>query len=499
MSTPATQPGQAPQPPAASATNAARPSRSSMTLRIAAPLLTGVVLALTPAPSGLAPNAWHYFALFAAVVVALVTEPVPVALVGFLGIVLGAISGFVYKSPAQATNWALSGFANSTVWLVFSAYMFALGYSKTGLGKRIALLLIRRMGRSTLGLGYAVALSDLLLAPVMPSNTARSGGTIYPIVQNIPELYGSRPDDGTARKIGSYLLYTALAVSCVTSSMFLTALAPNILALAIASKTIGVSISWLDWFKGFLPAGLVLFPLLPWLLYKIYPPEIKASPEAPRWAAEELRRMGPVSKKEIHLLVLVLGALLIWIGGAKFVDPAIAAMLAVAMMVLVGVVTWTDVIGYRQAWDVLIYFGTLVAMASGLAEVKFVDWIARDVASAMQGLGTVAAILLLVAAFYFLHYLFASITAHATAMLPVFFAVAVHIPGVSRVTMVLLLSYALGLFGILTPYATGPAPIYFSGGYISRRDFWLYGLILGLIFFCTYLLLVIPWLRFLGM
>ena len=84
-------------------------------------------------------------------------------------------------------------------------------------------------------------------------------------------------------------------------------------------------------------------------------------------------------------------------------------------------------------------------------------------------------------------------------MLPVFFAVAVHIPGVSRVTMVLLLSYSLGLFGILTPYATGPAPIYFSGGYIRRRDFWLYGLILGLIFFCTYLLLLIPWLRFLGM
>ena len=133
----------------------------------------------------------------------------------------------------------------------------------------------------------------------MPSNTARSGGTIYPIVQNIPELYGSRPDDGTARKIGSYLLYNAFAVSCVTSSMFLTALAPNILALAIASKTIGVSISWLDWFKGFLPAGLVLFPLLPWLLYKIYPPEIKASPEAPRWANDELRRMGPVSRNEI--------------------------------------------------------------------------------------------------------------------------------------------------------------------------------------------------------
>ena len=499
MSTPVTQPGATPPPSAASALKPDRRSKSGKALRIAAPLLTGLVLAFIPAPSGLAPNAWHYFALFAAVVVALVTEPVPVGLVGFLGVVLGAISGFVYASPGQAANWALSGFGNTTVWLVFSAYMFALGYSKTGLGRRIALLLIRSMGRSTLGLGYAVSLSDLVLAPVLPSNTARSGGTIYPIILNIPELYGSRPDDGTARKIGSYVLYTSFAVSCVTSSMFLTALAPNILAAAIASKTIGVSITWIEWFKGFLPAGLVLFPLVPFLLYKIYPPEIKSAPEAPRWAAEELRRMGPVSKKEIHLLILVLGALLIWIFGAKYVDAAIAAMLAVAVMVIIGVVTWTDVIAYRQAWDVLIYFGTLVAMASGLAEVKFVDWIARSVASAMAELGTVAAILLLVAAFYFLHYLFASVTAHATAMLPVFFAVAVKIPGVSRVTLVLLLSYALGLFSVLTPYATGPAPIYFASGYIRRRDFWLFGLILGVLFFCVYLLLVIPWLRFLGM
>lgn len=265
MVLPATEVG-GPKSPTAKAAEGFTPKGA---IRWAAPVIVGIALALMPAPRGLPASAWHYFALFAAIVVALITEPLPVAAVGLVGVVIGAVSGLVHKSPAQATIWALSGFSNSTVWLVFAAYMFALGYSKTGLGRRIALLLIRAMGRRTLGLGYAIAFADLALAPLMPSNTARSGGTIFPVVGNIPGLYGSHPGDESARKIGAYLMYTALAATCVTSSMFLTALAPNVLAVALAAKTIGASISWLDWVKGFAPAGIPLFLMLPALLYKI--------------------------------------------------------------------------------------------------------------------------------------------------------------------------------------------------------------------------------------
>ena len=128
------------------------------------------------------------------------------------------------------------------MWLIFTAYMFSLGYEKTGLGKRISLLLIKALGKKTLGLGYAVALADLAVAPFTPSNTARSGGIIFPIIKNIPPLYGSTPEEGP-RKIGGYLMWTAMATTCVTSSMFLTALAPNLLALEILQKTAKISIT----------------------------------------------------------------------------------------------------------------------------------------------------------------------------------------------------------------------------------------------------------------
>ncbi len=399
--------------------------------------------------------------------------------------------------PPQSALWALSGFANGTVWLVFAAFIFSIGYSKTGLGKRIALMLIRAMGRRTLGLGYAVALADLALAPFMPSNTARSGGTIFPIIRNIPELYGSLPNDESARKIGAYLMYTALAATCVTSSMFLTAIAPNVLAADLAARTIHVTLSWTDWFRGFAPAGFLLLATVPALLYKIYPPEIREAPEAPRWAAAELRTMGPVTRKELTLLALVFLALVLWIAGAKYIDATVAALLVVVLMVILRVVSWNDILTDTHAWNVLVWFATLVTLAGGLAETKFVDWMAQSLAPALSHHGAIMTAALLLGAFFLLHYLFASVTAHVSALFQIFLVVAIAIPGISRTGWTLLLCYLLGLMGILTPYGTGPSPIYYGCGYIKGKDFWILGFLLGLLFFAAYILIELPWLAFL--
>jgi L-tartrate/succinate antiporter len=467
-------------------------------MRVAAPLVVGAVLVLMPPPQGLSPSAWRYFALFAAVIAGVITEPIPAAAVGLAGVVIATVLGLVHADAGEATDWALSGFGNDTVWLIFAAYMLAMGYEKTGLGKRIALGLIRTLGKRTLGLGFSIAMAELALAPFMPSSTARSGGTIYPIISNIPGLFGSRPHDPSRRKIGSYLMYTALASTCVTSSMFLTGHASNLLALSLIAETSNVTISWADWLKGFAPIGIILFPLVPLLLYKIYPPEIRESPDAARWAQDELRRMGPASSGEIRMLGLAIIALALWIGAAKYVEAAIAAILVVLLMMLVGIVSWDDILRNTAAWNVLVWFATMVTLARGLAETGFVHWVGESIASTLTSVSQTAAIVLLVGAFFFLHYLFASTSAHTSALFPVFLAIAAQIPGLSPTAGALLLAYPLGLIGILTPYGIGPSPIYYGGGYIPGKDFWIFGLILGLIFFLVYIAIAIPWLAFLG-
>ena len=457
-----------------------------------APVAVAVVIALIPAPHGLAQSAWWYFALFAGVIVGLILEPLPAAAIGFIGIAVAVALRFIGDTPADSLKWGLSGFANDTVWLIFAAYMFAEGYEKTGLGRRIALALVGTLGGKTLGLGYAVALADLALAPFTPSNTARSGGTIFPIVKNIPPLYGSLPGP-TARKIGASLLYTAFAATAVTSSMFLTALAPNLRAVDIVAKATGIHIGWTQWFLAFLPIGALLFLAVPLLVYWLYPPEIKSGGEVVTWAREELRKMGSLTRNEIVMALLAVAALALWIGGGAFVGATTVALLVVSAMLVTGIIRWGDLLAYKAAWSVLVWFATLVALADGLSKVGFLPWFGKLTASALAGVSPLLVVVGLVAVFFLVHYLFASITAQATALLPVFVTAAAAIPGVPILTVVLLLGFSLGLMGAITPYASGPAPIYYGSGYIEGKDFWRLGAILGALFLVALLAIGIPY------
>jgi L-tartrate/succinate antiporter len=397
----------------------------------------------------------------------------------------------VGKTPEEATKWALAGFSNDAVWLIFAANMFALGYEVTGLGRRIALLLAKALGRRTLGLGYAIALSDLCLAPVMPSNTARSGGTVYPIVRNIPPLYGSFPNDHP-RKIGGYLLWTGFATTCVTSSMFLTALAPNLLAVDLARKIAHVDISWGMWAVGFLPVGILLFTATPLLAYFLYPPEIKRGDEVAQWAGGELVTMGRITRREVTMGLLAILALVGWIGGRPWISPVIVALAVISVMLLTQVVTWNDILANKQAWNVLVWFATLVAMAEGLSKVGFLAWFGSRAASYMTRIPLIPMLIATVVVFFIIHYLFASLTAQATALLPVFLLAVLSVQGVPAKAVTLILVYSLGLMGVLTPYASGPAPIWYSSGYIPTTDFWRLGAIMGAVYLLVLLAVGMP-------
>ena len=496
--------------PATSPSAATTPAHHGFSWKALLPVVVALIIAIIPPPDGLAQHAWYFFAIFAGVIVGLVLEPLPGAAIGLIGVtVVTVLAPYVLFGPADLAkagfkpanaglNWALSGFSNSTVWLIFAAFMFALGYEKTGFGRRIALLLVKLMGKRTLTLGYAVAFADLLLAPFTPSNTARSGGTVFPVIRNLPALYGSEPNDPSSRKIGGYLMWVAIAATSITSSMFLTGLAPNLLAVEMVNKTAKVAISWTDWFVAFAPVGIVLLLVLPLAVYFLYPPEVKSGDEVPKWAAGELAKIGGITLQQVELAVLVLLALTLWIFGGEVINATTVAIAVIALMVVLRVVSWDDVLANKQAWNTLVWFATLVALADGLNRVGFVKWFADTVGAHMGGFSPTMAMLILVAVFFFTHYLFASITAHVTAMLPVMLAVGMGIPGLDIRTFSLLLILTLGIMGILTPYATGPSPVYYGSGYIPTRDYWRLGAIFGVIFFAALLVIGVPWLAMLA-
>ena len=473
--------------------------------KAAAPVAIAATIALIPAPSGLAQHAWYYFAIFAGVIVALMLEPLPGGAIGFLGVTLVTVlaSHVLYspeelarpgfKAANEALAWALSGFSNGTVWLIFGAFMFALGYEKTGLGRRIALLLVKSMGHRTLTLGYAVTAADLVLAPFTPSNTARSGGTIYPVIRNLPALYDSKPNDPSARKIGSYIMWVAISSTCVTSSLFLTAMAPNLLGVELVKKTVQADIGWMQWFLAFAPVGIPLLLLVPLLTYWIYPPEIKAGTEVPAWAERELEKMGGINSKELLLGILVVIALLLWMFAGSYINATTVALVVISLMLMCGVFTWKDMVANSAAWNTLAWFATMVALADGLNRVGFVKWFADTIAGRLHGLSPTVAMVALLMIFFLSHYVFASLTAHVTAMLPVILAVGVTIPGMPVPKLAMLLCLTFGIMGILTPYGTGPSPVYYGSGYLPSADYWKLGAVFGLIYLGLFLAIGVPW------
>jgi len=467
--------------------------KSRLWLRALIPVLAFVIIAAIPAPQGLSWNAWIFFALFIATLIGAILEPLPTAAVVWIGVTLAATFQLVYPgNPSKNLSWAVTGFGDSTIWFITAAYLYSVAFLKTGLGKRIALYFVRLVGKNTLGLGYSIALADVPLTLFIPTNAGRNGGVLYPIVRAIPEVFDSKPGP-TARKIGSYILWTAFAVDCVLCSTFLTGLAMNVTAVALAKQVLGKDpgIQWMDWLYVFGPMGLILFIVTPLLAYLVFPPEIKKSPEAPRWASEELSKMGPISKKEIATLITLIMAIILWATGSSYIANGTVAFLVVALLLLVGAISWDDILSNKGAWNLFLWIGGMVTLAAGLSATGFIDWLVKALVPWLRTMPKTTVVYLIVAIFFWIHYLFASLTAHTTALVPPFIPILVAL-GFNPKAATLLVAGTLGIMGVQTPYATAPAVVYYQSGYFTTKDFWKLGFIFALVYFIAYCIIGVP-------
>ena len=325
-------------------------------------LAIGFVIWVCPTPQGLTPNAWHLFAVFAATIAGFILQPISMGAVAFIALTFCAITGVL------KTGQALMGFGNGTIWLIVCAFFLSRAFIKTGFGRRIAFLIIKYIGRSSLTLGYSIALSELIVSPAMPSATARGGGVFYPIVQSLANAFGSQPGP-TAGKIGKYLMQVGYHTDAVTCTMFLTSMAGNPLCVGLAATAVGVEITWMNWAVAAIVPGLISLFLVPVLMLKLSPPEIRDIPDARDLAVNELEKMGPMSLQEKVLAFVFVMCLALWATGSwTKLGATPVAMLAVAIMLIAKVLDWKDILSEKGAWDAMFWMGGLVALATALAK-----------------------------------------------------------------------------------------------------------------------------------
>jgi DASS family divalent anion:Na+ symporter len=451
---------------------------------------TGIWFA--PRPDGFTQDAWQLFAIFVATALGFMLRPLPSGAVTVMAIVVALLT------QTMDIGQAFSGLTSNIIWLIVSAFLFSRGLIKTGLGTRIAYYLMAKLGSSSLKLGYAFSLGDLVISTFVPSNTARSGGIVYPVVRSVASVAGSTPEKDP-RKLGGYLVMSTVHNDNQASLLTLTAAAGNLLVVSFASQIADVELTWATWLAYMSLPVIALFVLTPWLMYRLYPPTIRDTSAAQQAARDKLRELGPVSLQEKILagifLITVIGWATTSITGVK---AATFALLGLALMLIANVVSWSEVTNEKNAWDVMIWMGGMYSIADNLAQRDFFAVFSEKVQAALAGISWPVGLTVLLIVFLGLKYLFTSGISYILALYPTFLALALAL-GTPPYLAVLLLGACTCFNQTMTHYASGPAAVYFGSGYVKQGSWWALGAIMAGVNVIAFATIGLGWWKVLGL
>ena len=458
------------------------------------PLAICLLIWSLPVPVGVSVQAWHLLAIFLATIVSFITKPLPMGASAIVALAIALVSNTL------TIEQGLSGFSSTTSWLTFSSFLIAKAIIKTGLGTRIAYSFMAILGRNTLCLSYGLLATDLILSPVMPSGNARSGGVIFPLVKSLATIYHSEPNEGTSRKIGSFLSFVAFQGTQITTAMFLTAMVANPLMARLAEEIVGVKINWLTWSLAALVPGSICLIAMPLVVYFFYPPEINRTPDAPKIAHQKLKKIGQVQSSEWLMIGTFFILLFLWVFGDRLgnISSVTTALIGVALLSITKVLSWEEILNEHQAWNILIWFSILLTMATYLNQFGFIPWVSQVIGSVVRDVSWQSGFLVLSLAYFYSNYFFASKAVRASAMYPAFLGVAISI-GTPGIYAALSLAFLTNLSGCLTHYGTAVAPMYFSAGYVDAATWIKLGFILSWVYLAVWLIVGGLWWRVLGL
>lgn len=460
-------------------------------VKLAVIVLIPIILWFTTPPAGLSAEAWRLLGFYIAGIVGLILKPYPIQII--LLAVLSASALFLDNAKD-----ILVGYGSTALWMIIAAFSLSVAFGKTGLGHRIAYHLVRAFGSTTLRLGYVTAFLDLILSPATPSNTARAAGIVYPINLSIAEAVGSYPGE-TAKKAGAYLLQNGYFATKVTSFLFATAMAPNLLALDFITKLTGVSLNWAQWAAAMFVPGFIMLMLMPLIGYMYERPSVKDI-DNKKIAADGLAELGPMKASEKGLIVIALLAITGWILPTFDIkiDATAVAIVAMIATFVCGIISWDDLLKTKAAWNTLIWFGGILGLSSALTKGKFFEWLAKYLEAHMNfGLDPFMMLILISIISVAVRYFFASGTAYISAMLPVFLIVGIN-AGIDPTLLAFIMIGTNAYGGSVTHYGAAPGPIIFSAGYNNVKDWWTVGLISAVVCLVLNYVIGIPWWKIAG-
>lgn len=445
-----------------------------------------------PVPEELGGQTWHLLVIFLATIVGIILNPLPMGAVAFISILACVLTGTLSLTEC------LSGFGDSIVWLVVFTFFISNGFIKTGLGARISYYIISKIGSSTLGLSYCLVIADFILSPLIPSVSARGGGIIFPIAKSLCKTFSDQDHPGVSLRTGGFIMSVCAQSNVITSAMFLTAMAANPLAVKLASSA-GFEISWIDWMTAAFIPGLASLALMPLVIYYIHPPTIKHSASAPQLAKEKLAEMGKITLNEIIMVAVFFLLIILWMFGNKFgLSATTVALLGLGILFVTHVVHFEDNLADKGAWHIFIWFATLIMLSEQLAKLGFTVWVGNNLQFLFAGTSPLTSLIILSLIYFYIHYLFASATAHIALLFSTFLALLIG-AGIPGLVASLILSFLSILSSGLTHFGLASVPIFFGAGYMSTKSWWYIGLVTSILYLLIWGVLGSIWWKILGL
>ncbi len=446
----------------------------------------------SPVAETLSVNAWHLLIIFIATIIGIILNPLPMGVIALLSILACVLTNTLSLSQC------LSGFGDSIVWLIVFAFFISNGFIKTGLGSRIAYYVLSKMGHSTLGISYAFVIADFVLAPLIPSATARGGGIIFPIAKSICKSFSDEDHPGISSKNGGFIMSVCAQSTVITSALFITAMAANPLAVKLAENA-GFAISWTDWAMAAIVPGIISLAIMPLVIYYLHPPTIKHSDSAPKIAKEKLDSMGKISIHEIILIVVFFILIVLWINGPKFgLSATTVALLGLSVLLITKVINFEDNLADKGAWHTFIWFGTLIMLSDFLFKFGLMTWFGSKLQFLFIDTSPINSLIILSLLYFYIHYFFASSTAHITVLFPTFLVLFVN-AGMPGLLAALVLSFLSILSAGLTHYGLSSTPIFFGAGYMKTKDWWYIGLVTSIVYLLIWVFIGGAWWKLLNL
>ena len=450
--------------------------------KIALILLTAITACfILPSYTTLSPQGVRMVVIFLTAMVGIIFEVCHQILWLFLMIVIASATGTV------SANSCFSGFTNIVPWLLFAVLSVSSVITSTTLGLRLAYFFMKKFGHSVWGLSYSIAFTELLAAPVLPSNTARAASIGLPLATSLSKYISSNVPGVSEKAIGRYLSIFYSFCNTISSGLFYTAMISNALITEITSSA-GIKFTWFSWFKYMVIPYSIILLLIPIVLKYLCGLKVGTLGKLQQQAKENYEQLGIISNKEKIILSIFGCMLILWILAEYIHIPVLTTtLLGLCTLVFLGILNMKDVLSNYNAFNSMMLLGILISLVNCLVSTGVIDWFNSFISNHLTGLSVNTSFILLTAIYFFAQFFFTGESAKIVALYAPFFTTGLTI-GINPMMLAITLASFSSASDFLATYVCPTSLTMASTGYISLQKWLKCGLPMSIIFLLVWYL-----------